>query len=299
MRLQAESRVRERIQAIDFWRGPITLSPLFGGITNHNFLVKVGPCAYVARVSDPRLMLGIDRRNEVLCQRAANELGVAPAVVYEEEGILISEFLDAQTMTAEAVRHPDFIERLAGVLRTLHSGEDRLTGEMLYFSVFQTIRTYARTSRKLGVELPRDLDSQLEDARELSGRIIPFHPVLCHNDLLPSNLLDDGRRISLVDWEYAGIGHPLFDLAGVSANCAFTAELDRTFLAAYRQTATASPVDLEELHILKTMSLLREALWALIQSAISGIDFDYVKYAKECFHGYREARRNLDRNGSV
>src|SRR5581483_3768020 len=99
------------------------------------------------------------------------------------------------------------------ILRRLHGAWDALAGEVLYFCPFQTVRTYAQTAARLGAGMPHDVAAILEDARGLSRRIAPFRPVLCHNDLLSANLIDDGRRLWLVDWEYAGIGHPLFDLA--------------------------------------------------------------------------------------
>jgi thiamine kinase-like enzyme len=197
-------------------------------------------------------------------------------------------------MTAEAVRTPEFVPRLAAVLRALHSGWDQLTGEILYFSAFQTNRTYAKTARSLGARLPEDMDSLLDDAQVLAHRITPFTPVLCHNDLLAANILDDGRDVWLVDWEYAGIGHPLFDLANVSATCAFPEPLERALLAAYRGAPEADSHDLAQLRLLKTVSLLREVLWALIQTVASDIDFDYADYAARNMEAYRRARERLD-----
>ena len=291
MNLNADRLHAQRLQALDFWEGPITLDALAGGITNHNYLVTAGSRSYVARLCVEREILGIDRRNEVLCQRAAHSLGIAPAVVHYEQGVLISEYVPARSLSPEDVRNPACVPRLAAVLRALHDGWDTLSGEMLFFSPFQTVRTYARTSAELKATLPDDIESLLEDARELSHRLGPFIPTLCHNDLLPSNILDDGKKLSIVDWEYAGIGHPLFDLAGVSANCSFNDKLDRVFLAAYRGTETASPLDLRELRILKTMSLLREALWSVIQTVASDIAFDYEGYAETNFQAYRAARQ--------
>ncbi len=134
----------------------------------------------------------------------------------------------------------------------------------------------------------------LEDARQLSWRIAPFRPVLCHNDLLPANLIDDGCRLWLVDWEYGGVGHPLFDLANVSANAALAEDQEIALLSAYRETVKPDPRDLAELRIFQAVSLLREALWAVIQSLNSDIDFDYGRYARENFEAYRTARRRLD-----
>jgi thiamine kinase-like enzyme len=248
----------------------------------------------VARLCVEREILGIDRRNEVVCQRAANALGIAPAVVHQQHGVLVTDYIEAPTLTAEAVRSPEFVPRLASVLRTLHSGWDQLTGEILYFSAFQTNRTYAKTARSLGARLPEDMDRLLDDARMLAHRITPFTPVLCHNDLLAANILDDGQTIWLVDWEYAGMGHPLFDVANVSATCAFPDPLERALLAAYRGTPDADSHDLAQLRLLKTVSLLREVLWALIQTVASDIDFDYEAYAARNLEAYRRAREALN-----
>ena len=83
-----------------------------------------------------------------------------------------------------------------------------MTGEVLYFCAFQTVRTYAQTAARLKASLPSDIDRILEDITALSRRIAPFRPVLCHNDLLPANLIDDGQRLWLLDWEYAAPAIP-------------------------------------------------------------------------------------------
>lgn len=291
--MQPDRMHLQRLRVLGIWPGPTEIEPLPGGITNHNFLVSAGGRAFVARLCVERRLLGIDRRNEVVCQRAAHALGVAPGVVHHEAGVLVSEHLAARTLTPEELRDPAFVPRLAAVLRTLHDGWDRLTGEMLYFCAFQTVRTYAQTARELNAVLPEDIEDILDDAARLARRIGPFVPVLCHNDMLAANVLDDGRRVRLVDWEYAGVGHPLFDLANAAANARFPESLEVELLAAYRGTRRVDPRDLSELRILKTVSLLREGLWSVIQTVASDVAFDYVGYADENLRAYRAARAGL------
>jgi thiamine kinase-like enzyme len=282
----------DRLHGLALWRRPISVEPLPGGITNYNYLVRDAGRPFVARLCTERGLLGIDRRNEALCQRAAHACGIAPEVVYHAEGVLVSQFVPGRTLAPADVRDPAFLPRLAAVLRTLHDAWDQLTGEILYFSAFQAVRTYAKTALRLDARLPADIDELLEDARRLSRRIAPFVPVLCHNDLLASNILADDQRVWLVDWEYAGMGHPLFDLAGVAANCAFSESQEVALLAAYR--GSADERDLRDLRRLRVMSLLREALWAVIQAVASDIDFDYHRYADDNFAAYREARARLE-----
>jgi hypothetical protein len=119
-------------------------------------------------------MLGIDRRNEVVCHRAASAPGLAPEVVHHEPGLLVTRFVDGRTLGPADLRSPEVLVRVAALLRHLHESWDALTGEVLYFCPFQTIRTYAQSAARLNAALPADLDALLEDARLLSHRLGPF-----------------------------------------------------------------------------------------------------------------------------
>ena len=282
----------ERITSLSCWNSKVSVEPLEGGITNRNYLVRHGPGCHVARLCEELPHLGICRRNEWVCQRAAHTIGVAPAVTHRENGVLVSEYLEARTLSDEDLQNAALLERLVRTLKQLHGSWRRLEGEMLYFCPFQTVRTYTATARGLDVDLPDDIDALVGDANELSERMSPFQPTLCHNDLLAANILDDGDRLWLVDWEYAGIGNPLFDLAGVSGNCSLDGRLELVLLSAYRD-GKPSDQDVAELRILKTISLLRESLWAFIQTRASDLDFDYHAYAEKNLDAYRHARQAL------
>ncbi|MFP6764142.1 MAG: choline/ethanolamine kinase family protein, partial [Planctomycetaceae bacterium] len=269
--------VTARIRALPYWQGEIHCEPLSGGITNQNFVVQDGATRCVARVCEESRFLGIDRRNERLCQVAAHRADVAPEILYSEDGILISSFIHGRTFSQADVCDPDILRRLAGVLRRLHDSRDQLTGELLFFCPFQAVRTYTATARALRAELPADIDDLMDDARKLSSQTGRYRPTLCHNDLLAANIMDDGGQIRIVDWEYAGIGNPVFDLASVAANNGLTDKQQTALVVAY--AGRADPVMMRELQILKTVSLLREALWAVIQTVKSPINFDYADYA--------------------
>jgi thiamine kinase-like enzyme len=283
----------DQVAALSCWSGAITCEALAGGLTNRNYLVRDGGQQFVARLCDDRQFLGIDRRNERLCQIAAGEAGVTPEVTHFEQGILVSRFLDARTLADDDLQELDLLQRLAQIIRQIHSASDRLTGELLFFCPFQTVRTYTQTARDHGAVLPPDIDLLVEDSRKLSHQMSPFRPTLCHNDLLAANIMDDGDRLWIVDWEYGGIGNPLFDLAGVSANAGLSNQMEVHLLEAY--TGSVSDTLLHEVRILKTASLLRESLWAVIQTVMSDFDFDYAEYATENFAKYRQARLDLDK----
>jgi thiamine kinase-like enzyme len=271
--------------------GAFNIEALDGGISNQNFAILSLTDGYVARLSEPRPHLAIDRRNEVACQQAASRLLIAPEVVHHEDGLLVSRYIYGTTLTAGDVRTPAMIVRLSSLLRKLHDGWDQITGQMLYFCPFQTVRTYAATALELGAPIPADLGAILEDTQALSIRVGPFIPVLCHNDLMPANLIIDGARLCLVDWEYSGVGHRLFDLANASANAGFGDDDDRALMISYGYSL--EPRELATFRIMKTASFLRESLWGSIQTVASKIKFDYRRYAAENLDAYRQARSRL------
>ena len=275
----------QRIRDLPLWSGPITLERISGGITNRNYRVREGSRQFVARIGEELLVLGVDRRNERLCHQAAERLGVAPPIAYAANGVMVTHYIESRTLDPSSAREPGFAPRLAKLLKQLHDGWDGLEGELFFFSPFQVNRTYVTTSRKLGAELPHDIDWMLEATRDLSRTLAPYVPTLCHCDMLPANVLDDGNRVWIVDWEYAGMGHPLFDLAGFSINCHYTNDLEHEFLTAYR--GEFRETDLRELHVLKIASLLRESLWAVVQTVASTLDFNYREYALIHFEKFR------------
>ncbi len=291
-RRRQERALFERLRKLGLCRGDVSIEPISGGLSNHNYAVRTDGRSYFVRVSQDQPLLGIDRRNEVVCHDAASLRGLAPKIIHHERGLLITRFLEGQTLDALALSEPTLLSRLAALLAHLHQSWDVLTGEVLYFCPFQTVRTYARTAARLNAPLPHDIVALLEDVCGLARRIAPFRPVLCHNDLLAANLIDDGEKLWLVDWEYGGAGHPLFDLANASANAAFSDEQDRALLEAYRGCLDAR--DMAELRIFKAVSLLRESLWSTIQTVASNIDFDYPRYAVDNLEAFRAARAAVD-----
>jgi thiamine kinase-like enzyme len=281
----------ERVKGLPFWTAAgVDVTELPGGITNRNYVVRDGVRRFVVRQCSDGTLLGIDRRNERVCHRAAAEIGVAPALVHHQEEFLVSDFVDGRTLTALDLRDPDCLARAARALQTLHGAWGELRGEMLFFSPFQSVRTYAMTAAQRGAQLPSNLNLILADIRVLESSIAPYRPVLCHNDLLPANLIDAGDAVWIVDWELAGMGHPLFDLGGLVSNADLTDEAADQLLLKCGHSPDKSR---RELGIFQAISLLREALWGSVQSVTSSLPVDYQAYAETHFARYRETRAKV------
>jgi thiamine kinase-like enzyme len=262
------------------WPGRTAICvPLTGGITNHNYRVDVDGGTYVLRIGgNDTGLLGIDRAVEHAASIRAAEVGVGPEVIafVEPEGWLITRFIDAPPLPAELLRKPENIARVAAALRRIHDAAP-IAGS---FDAHTVVDGYRHVAEERGTPLPTAFAGSWADAERIRAARGPQPGVPCHNDLLNANFLDDGQ-VRIVDWEYAGMGDRFFDLANLSVNHEFGVDEDRLLLAAY--FGGARPADLASLRLMRFMSDFREAMWGVVQSGISELEFDFDAYAAEHF----------------
>ena len=260
--------------------GHSTFEVLGGGITNHNLKVSRADGTFVLRIAGKDTeLLGIDRSVELEATRAAAAVGVGPDVVdfVEPEGWLVTRFVEGEIPLLERMREPATLRRVAATLRAIHSGPP-VRGR---FNAFRIVEDYRTTAFERGAEMPpayvtaRQLARRIEHLR----RAAPERP--CHNDLLNANFIDDGHRLRIVDWEYAGMGDVFFDLANFSVNHGLDEEARDTLLEAY--VGALRPGDRRVLELMRFMSDFREAMWGVVQAAVSELDFDFAAYADEHF----------------
>ena len=253
---------------------------LGGGITNHNVKVEVAGGPYVLRIAGrDTSLLGIDRAVEHEASLAAAAVGVGPDVVafVEPEGYLVTRFIEGSIVPVEKMREPDSIRRVAHALRAVHRGPS-LPGRFISFRVVEDYRT---TAFAHGAEVPPSYAWARQVARRVESARGAFPERPCHNDLLNANFIDDGERIRIVDWEYAGMGDIFFDLANFSINHELGCEERQQLLAAYFGEVRAA--DERALELMLFMSDFREAMWGVVQGAVSELDFDFGTYAAEHF----------------
>ena len=252
----------------------VVISPLAGGITNRNFRVDVDGEEFVVRIGgDGTESLGIDRAIEHACATRAAHLAIGPEVIayLPEHAALVTGFVAGTTLTADRLRQPDVLRRIVDALRRYHSAGER-SG---YFSPFETIRAYHSQAQSHAVRFPPAMDAALEILAGVEAEL-PRCDALCpcHNDLLPANVIDDGQRVAIIDWEYAASGDPFFDLGNLAANSAFEDHHERALLELY--FGCVRPDDHRRLQLMRLASDMREALWGFLQSWLSTLDFDYV-----------------------
>jgi thiamine kinase-like enzyme len=250
------------------------------GLTNRNYRLDCEGGPYVLRIMEENSrLLGIDRRAEYAALLAAADAGVGPEVVafLPRKRALVTRFVKGRTLAPKALREPAVLRRVVASLRRYHAC---LNGAGT-FSGFETVRRYYAQARRRNVAFPRSIAGALRILARIEDETgVPERVCHCHNDLLSSNLVDDRRKVWILDWEYAGTGDLFFDLGNLAANNLFKQEEENLLLQYY--FGKARPADLRRLGMMRLVSDMREAMWGFLQMGISRLDFDYQAYA--CRH---------------
>jgi thiamine kinase-like enzyme len=194
---------------------------------------------------------------------------------------MVLRFVEGRVFAEADVREPANLERVVGLLKRVHHDIPRhLRGPVLLFWVFHVIRDYGHTLIEGRSRHAPRLPGLIAAAEVMERAVGPVELVFGHNDLLAANLIDDGTRLWLVDWDYAGFGSPLFDLANLATNNQLPEDLDRRLLEIYFD-AHVGDGRWRAYTAMKCASLLRETLWSMVSEIHSTLDFDYAGYTAE------------------
>lgn len=277
---EPRSEAGARIEAVPYWTSAITWEPLKGGLSNESFTVTQNGEKFVCRFGTDFPFHHVSREREIMVTRAAHAAGFAPELVYAEPGIMISRFLEAKTYGAEDVQAN--LAQIAQTVRHFHNTmAHHVSGAGFIFWVFHVVRDYARTLREGGSRKVDQLPAYLALAEEMEAAQVPLPIIFGHHDFLPANFLDDGEKLWIIDFEYAGFSTAMFDLAGIASNAEFSAEQADELLNIY--LGHAPDDDLRKSHAaMQCASLLREAMWSMVSELhLNAPGVDYEDYTEE------------------
>jgi thiamine kinase-like enzyme len=270
-----------RIRALPCWHGPITLEPLKGGLSNVSFRVtEAGGRRAVARLGEDFPFHHVFRQREAATSRAAHAAGLSPRVIHDEPGILVLEFIDGRTYGEADIR--DNVQACATLLKRCHRDLARhVRGTAQIFWVFHVLRDYAARLTEAGHRNGPAIAGWMKAAERLEAAQVPLPIVFGHHDLLPTNFLDDGTRLWLIDWEYGAFGTAMFDLANIAANASFGRPEEEALLATYFDGEPAAALR-RSFEAMKAASALREAMWAMVSELyLDSPGVDYVAHGDE------------------
>jgi thiamine kinase-like enzyme len=281
--------IYRRISELPCWQGNIAIEPLGGGMTNLNFKVSDASGQFVVRLGDDDPVHLISRSNELAASTAAYRVGASPEPVHHETGLLVVRFVDGKVYDEADVRVAQNLERIVDILKRFHHEVPRhFEGVTVMFWVFQVLRHYRNLLERGNSSHAARLPELMRISDELESAVGPVEIVFGHNDLLAANFIDDGERIWLIDFDYAGFNSPLFDLANLASNNELGEQQERGLLEQYFDTPPEAP-RIAAFEAMKCASLLRETMWSMVSELHSRVDMDFADYTQKNLQRFESA----------
>lgn len=280
--------IKQKIKALSCFDDPTDIRALGGGLTNVNMLVRDGAEQFVVRLGSDIPEHGVLRWNELALSKAAHRAGVSPYVVHHEPGVLVLDFVEAHTFTEADVCNPDNLRRVINLIKRTHRGiPKRLRQPVLTFWPPHVNRTYIGQLMADNTPYRPAMSFMLAQNDMFEKAIGQIDLVVGHNDLLAANILDDGEKLLLIDWEYGGFNSPLFDLAGLASNNGLSEAQERAMLEQYFEAD--ADTCWRAYSAMKCCSLMRETLWSMTSEIHSDLDVDFGAYTIENFKKFTAA----------
>ncbi|MBS0605131.1 MAG: phosphotransferase [Verrucomicrobia bacterium] len=271
-----------------------SIHKLGGGLTNINYKVCINSDAYFIRCgSILNSTLGSFMEREWACSKMVSEAGLAPRTIMyiPEERILVTDFIDTHGNSVNLHDFPS-LQKFCALVRNLHTLDVAFPAQ---FCPFESIHTYVKNAQEKEAFLPEivfqtllPLIERLKPLLEATSETAP-----CHLDLHHGNVLDDGEKMWLIDWEYAAMGDPYFDLGTIASTESFSNKEMKLLLKAYLQGREPSVEEFTRLYYMRIVADARWALWSYLQSKISPLEFDFTPY------GDLFLQESLERLGNV
>lgn len=276
---------QERICKLPCFQRITDISVLADGLTNENFKVTDAMGSYVVRFSTDIEILGIDREVELNCLTTASAIGISPPIIYSADGVLVTQFVPGASLTPETAPSEEVLRAVVNTLHVLHDPLHELRGRVHFVSPLQSISKHLAVIEEHQIPLDGDINYFRTVTRTLYSSLPAYVPTLCHADLVGANVIFDGSKSWLIDWEYAGMGDPLFDLGWFSVANELTKESCDLLLQLYfgiKADRMSNPFT-----AMQILCALRDALWGVVQTHSSNLDLDYHEHARKHFEIFR------------
>jgi thiamine kinase-like enzyme len=282
-----------RVRGLAVWKNLISIETLKGGVSNASFTVEDEAGRFVVRVGEDYPFHQVCRTREAVASKAAFEVGLSPEVVHIEKGLMVVRHIDAVTYQESEVR----ANREACIDMIMRCHRDmgkRVGGQGAIFWVFQILRDYAVTLNSAKHSRMNEIPRWMRILDGLEAAQVPLPIIFGHHDLLPTNFMDDGKRLWLIDWEYGAFGTAMFDLANIAAANSFDENLENQMLHQYFGS-TPHLTTLRAYHAMKVAAALREAMWGMISELhLKAPGVDYVDYAAEYLGRFESILKNYE-----
>ncbi|MET0291344.1 MAG: phosphotransferase [Steroidobacteraceae bacterium] len=222
--------------------------------------------ASVLRLRRGPALAGADPRRELASQRIAAAAGLAPRVLAADAaaGWTLMAHVPALPWTVDRLKQSDDLWRLCARLRSLHG---LVKPPVAPIDGLALLRTHCEV---LAPHAPAEARERLEEGGEIAARLgeLPRRrTALCHGDPDVSNFLGEGPM--LIDFEYAQVADPTYDIALLIGYYPFLEPQQDTLLAA---AGLGDPLSQRRLPLQVALCRVVDAAWARVQTLLTALD---------------------------
>lgn len=210
---------------------PTVIRPLTGGLTNRSFLIDADDKLLVLRNNSPiSEALDLNRAAEADALHLADKAGLCAPVIHcdSDHQYLVTRYIEGEPWSEDG---ENALKQLAQLLRNIHALppiDTHLDIETKIASYWRSIDASAEFYKELQ-EIDEKAQRHIAVADSLSDGIC-----LCHNDLLPANLITaNNRKLYAIDWEYAAMGDPFYELAVIVEERGLVKQQQKLLLSEY------------------------------------------------------------------
>jgi thiamine kinase len=222
--------------------GSVDLTALGAGLISETYRVVRDGVAYSLKVAaEHRPDLRLDLAWEVRVLELAGGVGLAPRLVYfdPDNAVRLTRWAEGRSWVSHEVAAAANLEKIAALLRRVHDLALPMPARRV--TPLQWIKIY---DEALSRRTAAPSDPVLRSAALGRAEALPELPrvvgAVCHSDLHAMNLIQQDDSLILLDWEYAHVTDPFWDLAGWCGNNDFAVEVQWSLLTHYLGNAPIS-----------------------------------------------------------
>ena len=207
--MNVEEYIIARVNALMHTDDAAIVKRLEGGMSNYTYVVETRGKRYTYRVPGKYAEKFVDRVEEWDNIQEVNRLDLNNATSYVEiiSGEKLAEYVDGTILSDTDV--VSYNELSVAALKKLHNSDLKFKD----YNAFKRLDDYERYCREMGFTHPKEyiaLRQKLETMRQAHADV---KMVPCHCDYQPTNLVFSGDKLYVLDWEFAGMNDPFYDIA--------------------------------------------------------------------------------------
>jgi len=283
-----KDKLNTKLQTLDIFEGNIDLKFFKGFMTNISYLASDDIKKYVVKIGGNREHYGVVSLHEVKASMAGYRAGISPKIIYNDDSILIFEYIDSNELSIEDIRKKETLKKIVSLINVIQKKVvNYLNGPDLSIGLFQVIKKQITILKESNSPYSDKLNAFIRDCKIFERKYESSEIVFAHNDFYYKNILNDGKKLWLIDWEFSGFNHFLLDLANLSRQNELSKEEDDFILEEYFG-GTVAELSKYKFQELKCASLLKAVLWGMISEIFSNKVYDFKSYTDRMYTNYTE-----------